>query len=592
MYMFFFFNENENRKGVPGFEQMIKPVIIALKEKGGKANVSDMDEAVIKILNLSEDVVKIKHKASGKQSEVEYRIAWARTYLKKYGLITNEIRGVWSFTDKFDGDIEKINADEIVQKVRNISTVEGEEKQNLTWFESILAFENMVRALLKDLVRKDGKQIYYAEEDLGCDIFLPEGVEELQCEIKCIIEYVNVKKQNDPMYYNDMVNKFNNLPKNNKYLLVTNVIVSKDIRDKFEQNAIIWDKNDLLERIEPEAEYVQYLINPKQALIEDMVTSDSTNEERKNTRDRYVKQVKTAFRNQDIVLFLGAGVSIDGGIPLWETLIKKLHIYMLNRLTKDKALSFEEKEMIRQLAFDNEMDSPLLQMRYIKSAFQNDEYYQLVHVALYNQDINIDTELLNAITKICTPQRGYCGIKSIITYNFDNLLEMKLAQRDIRYNVISSEEDRQLIEKLNIYHVHGYLPKDYDEISNNPNIIFSEEDYHRVYQDSYSWSNLAQLNALRENTCLFIGCSLTDPNLRRLLDVAFRNGESPRHYAFMKKDKLNSKENKKRVNSDILEIYQRIDDNIQTSYYSKLGLNIIWVDQYEDIPKILNNLLE
>ena len=48
-----------------------------------------------------------------------------------------------------------------------------------------------------------------------------------------------------------------------------------------------------------------------------------------------------AFDKEDLVLCLGAGVSKDGGIPLWEVLIKKLHIYMLNQLTKGKGLNFE-----------------------------------------------------------------------------------------------------------------------------------------------------------------------------------------------------------------------------------------------------------
>ena len=215
-----------------------------------------------------------------------------------------------------------------------------------------------------------------------------------------------------------------------------------------------------------------------------------------------------------------------------------------------------------------------------------------MHSALYGQSVNIDTKLLNAIAKISTPQRAYCGIKSIITYNFDDLLERKLAQRDIQYNIISDEGERQLVDKLNVYHVHGYLPSDFSEFSKEPNLIFSEEDYHKVYRDSYSWSNLAQLSALRENTCLFIGCSLTDPNLRRLLDVAARNGESPRHYAFLKKKKVKEKRNDEAVNKDVLELYQRIDDNIQTAYYKKLGLNIIWIDEFEEIPHILNGFLE
>ena len=593
--MFFFFDENENKREVPSFEQTIVPILMALQEKGGRATIAELDEVTIKKMNLSEQVTKIMHKGSEKQSEIAYRMAWGRTYLKKYGLITNVARGVWVLTDKFDGNIEKIDVQEIVRTVRNDNNETRESQIELTGFESVLAFENMAGALLRELVSKEGKQVYYAYSDFvdfGYDMILPSGLEEYQEEIKCIIKYVNVSRQNITDFCNEVMQIVRKQLSKDKILLITNILVSPEIRERFGQNVIVWDREDLIQRIEPEASYAQYLINPKQALIEEVVTANSSSGEKSIEREKYIKQAKAAFRKQDMVLFLGAGVSIDGGIPLWETLIKTLHVYMLKSLTKDKELSFEQQEMINELAADNEMESPLVQMRYIRAAFSNEEYHKLVHSALYGQNVNIDTKLLDAIAKISTPQRAYCGIKSIITYNFDDLLERKFAQKDIQYNIISDEEGRQLVDKLNVYHVHGYLPSNFSEESKEPNLIFTEEDYHRVYRDSYSWSNLAQLSALRENTCLFIGCSLTDPNLRRLLDVAARNGENPRHYAFLKKKQIKETRNGERVNKDILELYQRIDDNIQTAYYQKLGLNIIWIDEFEEIPNILNSFLE
>lgn len=593
--MFFFFDENESRTEVPRVEQTMKPILKALQENDGKATIAQLDEAVIRIMNLSDDVIKIMHKDSSRQSEIEYRIAWGRTYLKKYGLITNVSRGVWAVTDRFDGDVEKIDVDEIVRKVRSDSASTGAENMTLTVFESALAFENMVGALLKELAAKEGKQVYYTYSDFtdfGYDMILPNGLEGNQEEIKCIVEYVNQTRQNGFNLYERMTQKTSNFVRNDIILIITNVIVSEEIRSKFGQNIIIWDKEDLFERIEPESSYAQYLINPQHALIEDVVTTLNTDQEKSQEREKYIKQVKAAFLKQDVVLFLGAGVSIDGGIPLWGTLIKTLHVYMLNSLTKDKGLSFKQQEMVSEIATNNEMESPIMQMRYIRAAFSNDEYYKLVHSALYGNAIRLNTDLLNTIAKISTPQRAYCGIKSIITYNFDDLLERKFVQKDIQYNIISNEGDRQLVDKLNIYHVHGYLPSDFSEISDEPNLIFSEEDYHRIYRDAYSWSNLIQLSALRENTCLFIGCSLTDPNLRRLLDVAARNGETPRHYAFLRKNKIMKQNNDEVINEDVMRIYKEIDDNIQTAYYKKLGLNIIWVDEFEEIPNILNTFLE
>lgn len=579
----------ENKTAVPRTEELIKPVLMALQNKGGEASIDQIDDEVIRIMGLPDEVVQVMHGDSGTKKEVSYRMAWVRTYLKKCGFIQNKQRGVWSFTDKFDGDIDKIDVDEIVPKTMEGDMMGEEPKQGLKGFESVIAFENMAGSLLRDYAQKRGGLVYHIHSDktdFGYDMVLLEGGDSKE-EVKCIFKYCRDQKRGAELLYRAVAEK--SIRDKGKYLLLTNIMVEDNIREKFsEKNVAVWDKSDLLHMIDPEADYAQYLINPKRALIEDIVDLKESKEQDGRGQESFIEGAKKAYRNQDMVLFLGAGVSRDGGIPVWPTLVKKLHISMLNSLTKDKALSFEEKKMIQELAFDNSLESPLLQMRYIKGAFSNEEYYQFVHEAMYGDGVEPNTKLLHAITKICMPQRSYCGIRSIITYNFDNLLEMKLFDKEIQYKVISCEKDKQQVDRLNIYHVHGYLPKNYKENSEELNLIFSEEDYHKVYRDAYSWSNLAQLNALRENTCLFIGCSLTDPNLRRLLDVAARNGEAPRHYAFMKRDVIGQG---KMVNHKILEMYQRMDDEIRTAYYKALGLNIIWVDDYKEIPDILDGFL-
>jgi restriction system protein len=82
---------------VPTFEQLMNPLITALRDLGGSGSIDEIYERVIQNLKLSEDVLAVLHdpEASNK-TEVQYRLAWARTYLKKYGVLTNSTRGIWA----------------------------------------------------------------------------------------------------------------------------------------------------------------------------------------------------------------------------------------------------------------------------------------------------------------------------------------------------------------------------------------------------------------------------------------------------------------------------------------------------------------
>lgn len=95
--------------------------------------------------------------------------------------------------------------------------------------------------------------------------------------------------------------------------------------------------------------------------------------------------------------------------------------------------------------------------------------------------------------------------------------------------------------------------------------------------DPYSWSNLIQLNYLRENTCLFIGLSLTDPNLRRLLDIASRKHDNdvPKHYAILKRELYHKKNlSTPNINFNNIHKFDTANQKLQEEYFKELGLNI------------------
>ena len=86
---------------IPTFDALMNPVIKALKELGGSGTIEEINTKTTEIAGLSDGQLEMLHDPEiGGQTEVEYRLGWTRTYLKKYGVLENSSRGVWALTPK------------------------------------------------------------------------------------------------------------------------------------------------------------------------------------------------------------------------------------------------------------------------------------------------------------------------------------------------------------------------------------------------------------------------------------------------------------------------------------------------------------
>src|SRR5579864_7371629 len=84
---------------VPKFDELIDPTLQALKKLGGSGSIDEIVLEIVKLLGLPQELTEIPHGSSGR-TELEYRSAWARTYLRNAGYIENSERGVWALTPK------------------------------------------------------------------------------------------------------------------------------------------------------------------------------------------------------------------------------------------------------------------------------------------------------------------------------------------------------------------------------------------------------------------------------------------------------------------------------------------------------------
>jgi len=84
---------------VPTFDELMNPALRALRDLGGQASINQVYERVIHDLELPNDALsELQNPDVNNQTKVHYRLGWALTYLKKYGVIATSGRGVWSLT--------------------------------------------------------------------------------------------------------------------------------------------------------------------------------------------------------------------------------------------------------------------------------------------------------------------------------------------------------------------------------------------------------------------------------------------------------------------------------------------------------------
>ncbi|MBH3441929.1 SIR2 family protein [Pseudomonas luteola] len=330
----------------------------------------------------------------------------------------------------------------------------------------------------------------------------------------------------------------------------------------------------------------------------------------KAERDTYVAKLKESYQKGKFSLFLGAGVSSSAGMPGWNSLLNSLFVnYLTKEINADGSISNSDiNELVQRL---NSIDEPsaLMAARYLrKGLVRNNEeakgFSSAITKSLYglrDPEKPIDSPLIKSIASMCTPRRTGAKVRSVITYNFDDLLERQLLANKILHRCIYTEDEVYDADELPVYHVHGFLPESKDNYSDldKSTLVFSEEGYHKIYSESYHWSNLVQLSNLRENNCLMIGLSMTDPNLRRLLDISARNIDYTKHYAFMKRithqsfcsdrrgDAFESVINNTDAADKFLERHHALNEEIM----KELGVTIIWYEDYNDIPEIVDNIM-
>lgn len=258
------------------------------------------------------------------------------------------------------------------------------------------------------------------------------------------------------------------------------------------------------------------------------------------------------IREENVVLFIGAGFSLYTGLPSG------------NKLKLDLIEEFSElKEYL-------ETNSGLSKMAHDIVNLQNGSRNELnlFLKKVFNQT-NYDN--LDTHHKLASIPH----FKDIITTNYDKTLEIALADN---YNLIYKDTDLTYIDKskTNLFKIHGTI----DDVDS---IIITKKDYTDLYKNNFTnrlvWSHIKSL--LTTKTVLYIGYSHDDDNIDIITDhihdsLGANFKESYLICPDLKKTKIAELEGKKikYINTTgeifINELLDNIRDNIYFDFNSKL----------------------
>lgn len=195
----------------------------------------------------------------------------------------------------------------------------------------------------------------------------------------------------------------------------------------------------------------------------------------------HIQHIQDASKQGRLVIFVGAGVSANSGVPMWKELIDEF-----------------KKELPEEL--NKETDYLKIAELY-KSSRGHKEYMDKVKSVLKYR-----STLPNPIHKAILDLKP-CHI---ITTNYDDLIEQTVEKTFSPYDIVRKDTDLPNMQYPNaIIKMHGDFDTD--------NIVLTEEDYYN-YARNFPLIRSYILSLFASKLVLFVGFSLTDLNLKLILN--------------------------------------------------------------------------
>ena len=240
---------------------------------------------------------------------------------------------------------------------------------------------------------------------------------------------------------------------------------------------------------------------------------------------RILTKIHNASEQGSLSFFVGAGVSMLSGQPSWTDLLNNIKS-ICDEVGNKNVKKGEVDKIIELILEDKKKNKLINSIRNIKSKKNTESGYNSSKDNYAKAQVTFDAlgcskEKFSEIVKFCFNEDAESNEihekiltlnpASIITTNFDNLIETACNSKYENYVTVASDDEVSSIQGRHfILKIHG----DFDR----KNIVFTEDSY-LDYERNFPLISRILTSILATNTVVFIGYSLSDFNIRLLVNL-------------------------------------------------------------------------
>lgn len=232
-----------------------------------------------------------------------------------------------------------------------------------------------------------------------------------------------------------------------------------------------------------------------------------------------IEKIKQINSNENLVIFVGAGVSKNSGVCSWWELVKEI----ADKIGENKCTSCEIKDLLCgecgeqiemcsingyncKLKYDFSAEDFLRIPQHFYESFGDTEEEKKTYYDFLKEKFCSDEYETNIIDEIIVKLQP----EHIITTNYDHLLENVNDPRVSKYAIITKDND--ILSKKG----RNYIIKMHGDIDDIQNIVLKEDDYLNYSQNHIIIETFIK-SLLIDKTFLFVGYSLNDNNLKLIM---------------------------------------------------------------------------